>query len=83
MTGFSSVIDGGGAVDTIYLTDNSNWDAFFLHGSYSGLHESISVVDGGFGRETVACVISIETIKAGDGDDVIALKSTHIRHGRC
>ena len=75
MTRFSSVIDGGEDVDTIYLTDSSNGDAFFLHDSYSGLHESITAVDDGFGRETVARVISIETINAGDGDEVIDLTS--------
>ena len=50
MRRFSSVIDVGEDVDTIYLTDSSNGDAFFLHGSYSGLHESITAVNDGFGR---------------------------------
>ena len=43
MTKFSSVIDGGEDLDTIYL-----------HDSHSGLHESLTAVDDGFGRETVA-----------------------------
>ena len=75
MTRFSSVIDGDEDVDTIYLTDESNGDAFFLHDSYSGLHESVTALEDGFGRETVARVISIETINAGDGDDIIDLTS--------
>ena len=50
MRRFSSVIDVGEDVDTIYLTDSSNGDAFFLHGSYSGLHESITAVNDSFGR---------------------------------
>jgi Ca2+-binding RTX toxin-like protein len=75
MTRFSSVIDGGEDADAIYLTDGSNGDAFFLHDSYSGLHESVTVLEDGFGRKTVARVISIETINAGDGDDIIDLTS--------
>lgn len=75
MTRFSSVIDGGESSDTIYLTDSGNGDAFFLHDSYSDVHESLTLVDDGFGRETVARAISIETIYAGDGDDVIDLTS--------
>ena len=75
MTRFSSVIDGGEDVDTIYLTDGSNGDAFFLHDSYSGLHESLTALEDGFGSKTVARVISIETINAGDGDDIIDLTS--------
>lgn len=75
MTKFSSVIDGGQDVDTIYLTDGSNGDAFFIHDSYSSLHESVTVLEDGFGRKTVARVISIETINAGDGDDIIDLTS--------
>ena len=81
MTKFSSVIDGGQDVDTIYLTDDSNGDAFFLHDSYSGLHESLTAVGDGFGRETVVRVLSIETINAGDGDDVIDLTSPTFNMG--
>jgi hypothetical protein len=74
-TRFSSVIDGREDADTLVLTDSSNGDAFFLHDSYSGLHESLIAVDDGLGRETVARVISLETINAGEGNDIIDLTS--------
>jgi len=74
-TKFSSVIDGEGDADTLNLTDSTAGDAFFLHDSYSGLHDSLTAVDDGMGRTTVARAISLETINAGDGDDVIDLTS--------
>jgi len=74
-TKFSSVIDGGEDADTLNLTDSTAGDAFFLHDSYSGLHDSLTAVDDGMGRTTVARAISLETINAGDGDDVIDLTS--------
>jgi serralysin len=75
MVRFSSVIDGGEDADAIYLTDGSNGDVFFLHDSYSGLHESITALDDGLGRETTARLINVETIYAGEGDDIIDLTS--------
>ena len=74
-TKFSSVIDGEEDADTLNLTDSTAGDAFFLHDSYSGLHDSLTAVDDGMGRTTVARAISLETINAGDGDDVIDLTS--------
>ena len=74
-TKFSSVIDGQEDEDTLNLTDSITGDAFFLHDSYSDLHDSLTAVDDGMGRTTVARVISLETINAGDGDDVIDLTS--------
>ena len=74
-TKFSSVIDGEEDADTLNLTDSIAGNAFFLHSSYSGLHDSLSAVDDGMGRTTVASAISLETINAGDGDDVIDLTS--------
>ena len=75
MTRYSSVIDSGGDVDTLNLTDTANGDAFFLHDSYSDLHGSLTAVDDGFGKESVARVISLETINAGKGNDIIDLTS--------
>ena len=74
-TKFSSVIDGEEDADTLNLTDSTAGDAFFLHDSYSGLHDSLTAVEDGMGRTTVARAISLETINAGDGDDVIDLTS--------
>ena len=74
-TKFSSVIDGEEDADTLNLTDSTAGDAFFLHDSYSGLHDSLTVVDDGMGRATVARAISLETINAGAGDDVVDLTS--------
>lgn len=75
MTRYSSVIDGGEDADTLNLTDGNNGDAFFLHDSYSDLHQSLIAVDDGLGKESVARVISLETINAGEGNDIIDLTS--------
>ena len=84
-TKFSAVIDGGKATDTLNLTDSVSGDAFFLHDSYSKLHDTITALskldgtltalDDGMGRATVARAISLETINAGNGDDIIDLTS--------
>ena len=74
-TKYSTVIDAGDDADTLILSDSSTGDAFFLHDSYSGLHSSLTAVDDGLGRTTVARALNLETIKAGDGDDIIDLTS--------
>ena len=72
---YSCVIDGEEDADTIILMDNSNGDAFFLHDAYSDLHESVSTTSDDKGMQTAARVISVETILAGDGNDIIDLTS--------
>jgi hypothetical protein len=72
---YSSVVDGEEDADTIILMDNPNGDAFFLHNAYSDLHESVSTTADDKGMQTAARVISVETILAGDGDDIIDLTS--------
>ena len=74
-TKYSTVIDAGDDADTLILSDSSAGDAFFLHDSYSGLHNSLTAIDDGFGRTTVARALNLETIKAGDGNDIIDLTS--------
>jgi len=74
-TKYSTVIDAGGDADTLILSDSLTGDAFFLHDSYSGLHSSLTTVHDGLGRATVARALNLETITAGDGDDVIDLTS--------
>ena len=74
-TNYSSVIDGEADVDTIILMDADNGDAFFLHDAYSDLHQDVSTVADHEGMQTAARVISVETIRAGAGDDIIDLTS--------
>ena len=46
-----------------------------MHDSYSDLHGSLTSVDDGFEKESVARVISLETINAGGGNEIIDLTS--------
>ena len=66
---FSDVVDGGEDSDEILLTNSD--DAFFLHDSFSALHSSLTQT----ADNTTARVIDLETISAGDGDDLIDLTS--------
>ena len=72
-TRFEDVMDGGGDVDTVELTDAS--DAFFLHDSFSGFHSSLTLSNDYNGKSGTARVENIENINAGDGDDVVDLTS--------
>ena len=74
-TKYSTVIDAGDDADTLILSNSSAGDAFFLHDSYSGLHSSLTAVDDGLGRTTVAGALNLETIKAGEGNDIVDLTS--------
>ena len=74
-TKYSSVIDGDADADTIILMDSSNGDAFFLHDAYSDIHGTVSTTSDEKGMQTAARVNSVETILAGDGDDIIDLTS--------
>ena len=74
-TNYSSMIDGEADADTIILMDADNGDAFFLHDAYSDLHQDVSTVADHEGMQTAARVISVETIRAGAGDDIIDLTS--------
>ena len=70
---FNDVADGGQGLDTLILTDTN--DAFFLDDSYSGLHSALSeLVDQG---QTVARMIDLESIVAGDGNDIVDLTSSN------
>ena len=68
-TQFSDVVDGGADIDELDLTESN--DAFFLHDSYSALHSTLSTM----ADNTTARLIDLETISAGDGDDLIDLTS--------
>ena len=69
------MIDGEADADTIILMDADNGDAFFLHDAYSDLHQDVSTVADHEGMQTAARVISVETIRAGTGEDIINLTS--------
>ena len=70
---FESVLDGGDDQDTIVLTSSN--DAFFLHDSLSGHHESVSTTVDSLSVDTTPRIVSVETIDGGDGDDLIDLTS--------
>ncbi|MDA9208669.1 putative Ig domain-containing protein [bacterium] len=72
-TRFEDVVDGGADVDTVELTDAS--DALFLHDSFSGFHSSLTLSNDYAGKSGTARIENIETINAGEGDDVVDLTS--------
>lgn len=73
-TRFEDVLYGGADVDTVELTDAS--DAFFLHDTFSGFHSSLSLSNDHEGRSGTARIKNIETINAGEGDDIVDLTSS-------
>lgn len=70
---FSDVIDGGDDVDTLILTAGS--DAFFIDDVYSDHHSSLTLSSTTQGIDSTARMIDLETINAGDGNDVVDLTS--------
>ena len=72
---FEDVLDGGEDSDLLKLTDTS--DAFFLHDSFSGFYEEVdkSLTDHA-GMASAKRVLSVETIDAGGGDDIVDLTSS-------
>lgn len=74
-TTYLTVIDAGDDADTLILSDSSTGDAFFLHDSYSRLHNSVIAVDDGLGRTTVIRALNPEVNEAGDADDLVDITS--------
>jgi len=72
---FSDIIDGGTDVDTLHLTSGN--DAFFIDDAYSSHHGSLTLVETTLGMQSVARIIDLETINAGDGDDLVDLVSNN------
>jgi len=70
---FNDVIDGGGAVDTIILTDGS--DAFFVDNIYTAHHSSLILGPTTRGVDSIKRVVDVEVINAGKGDDIIDFTS--------
>ena len=56
---YSSVIDGEADADTLNLVDSTDGEAFFLHDSYSGLHQSLSPTNDSTDRKTLARLINL------------------------
>jgi len=72
---FSDVIDGGDDVDTLNLTSGN--DVFFIDDVYSEHHSSLTLSDTTQGIDSIARVIDLETINAGEGNDIVDLTSTN------
>ena len=70
---FNDLIDGGDDVDTLNLTVGD--DAFFIDDVYSNHHSSLSLASTAQGINSVARVIDLETINAGEGNDIVDLSS--------
>lgn len=71
---FNDVIDGDD--DTLNLT--LDHDAFFIDDVYSEYHSSLSLSSTAQGINSAARIIDIETINAGEGNDIVDLSSTNI-----
>jgi len=72
---FSDVIDGGADVDTLNLTDGN--DAFFIDDVYSAHHSSLSLASTTQGLDSIARILDLEIINAGEGNDIVDLTSTN------
>ena len=70
---FETVVDGGGAVDRVVLTDGN--DALFLHDAISGFYADAVLTEDYAGRDSTSRLSGIEVIEAGAGNDVIDLTS--------
>ncbi len=70
---FSDVIDGGDDVDTLILTSGN--DAFFIDDVYAEHHSSLTLSTFTQGIYSTARVIDLETINAGEGNDIVDLTS--------
>jgi Ca2+-binding RTX toxin-like protein len=78
-TRFSDAVVGGEDADRVVLTDAA--DAFFLHDSYSAHYDGLLLQADFQGRLTAARLAQVETIAAGDGDDVVDLTSANFLVG--
>ena len=78
-----AVTDGTSADGTLdlYLTSGSNGDAFFLHDAFSEYHKDVEARKDVFGRNYAARVENINSIFAGDADDIIDLTTTESTDG--
>ena len=80
----ADAVTGGTAADgtlDLYLTSGSNGDAFFLHDAFSEYHKDVETRKDVFGRNYAARVENINSIFAGDADDIIDLTTTESTDG--
>jgi Ca2+-binding RTX toxin-like protein len=77
MNQYSDVIDGGAEADTINLTDGS--DAFFLDDIYSDIHSDVPdlQLSGNITLHAKPRILDLETINAGEGDDLVDLTAIY------
>ena len=73
MNRFSDMIDGGDDIDTLNLTTGN--DAFFIDDVYSDHHESLTLSATSRGIDSTARIVDLETINAGEGNDIVDLTS--------
>ena len=69
------MIDGGDDVDTLILTSGN--DAFFIDDVYSEHHSSLTLSSTTQGTDSIARAVDLETINAGEGNDIVDLTSTN------
>jgi hypothetical protein len=78
---FNDVIDGGDDVDTLILTSSPSSvgadDAFFIDDVYAEHHSSLTLSSTTQGIDSTARIVSLETINAGNGNDIVDLTSTN------
>ena len=75
----ADAVTGGSSADgtlDLYLTNGSNGDAFFLHDAFSDYHKDVETKKDAFGRDYAARIANINSIHAGDADDIIDLTTT-------
>jgi len=72
---FSDVIDGGDDVDTLILTSGN--DVFFIDDVYAEHHSSLTLSSTTQGIDSIARIVNLETINAGEGNDIVDLTSTN------
>lgn len=75
----TDAVTGGSSADgtlDLYLTNGSNGDAFFLHDAFSDYHKDVVTTKDVFGNNYAARIENINSIFAGDGDDIIDLTTT-------
>ena len=76
---YEAVIDGGFGHDEVILSDGN--DIIFLHDSLSGFYATVQSEIDSFNYESAPRLVSIESIRAGGGNDIIDLTSPDFSMG--
>lgn len=75
----SDAVTGGSSADgtlDLYLSHGNNGDAFFLHDAFSAYHQDVVTQKDAFNKDYAARIENINSIYAGDADDIIDLTTT-------